>query len=71
MNNPVKMKAKSVIVLILFLGILNNSRATQKSQQLGQPLIQLSHGELSIWVKFYFTFFLAFGSSISQRFLGL
>ncbi|KAH8326190.1 hypothetical protein KR067_003287 [Drosophila pandora] len=37
------MKAKSVIVLILFLGILNNSRATQKSQQLGQPLIQLSH----------------------------
>ncbi|XP_070137970.1 uncharacterized protein [Drosophila bipectinata] len=43
MNNPVKMKAKSAIVLILFLGILNNSRATQKSQQLGQPLIQLSH----------------------------
>ncbi|KAH8278972.1 hypothetical protein KR018_012032 [Drosophila ironensis] len=38
------MKAKwASVFLTLFLGILNNSRATQKSQQLGQPLIQLSH----------------------------
>jgi len=66
MNNPVKMKANQTILLIsLFLVIQQSCQATQKSQ-LGQPLIQLSHGKLSIQRGKLFCSILSRGSRVPQ-----
>jgi len=76
------MKANPAILLISFslLAFQSNCVATQKSQ-LGQPLIQLSHGELSIrrvkfrcifdqnqrFCRFYGASILTFNASLASR----